>query len=252
MKVRTRLIISVCFVLLLATKEIYSQNNTRLLKAVQIENPAYKEEFYVLKSDTSVKSGSYNKFAFPKQLITSGFYKNGKKDSTWIDYNRETNKPINKGIYSGGQKKGVWEYYYPNGELALKFDHSLSKTILCKNCNDSNAKKVLLQNDTSFFPQLVQREPFFNGDSKQLKVFLLKSVENDLKKLPQNQKKSIDFELIIDAEGKASKQRIINGLSQEIDYKILMQFKQIPDEWIPAVYQGKFITSKINFSFLLQ
>jgi len=228
-------------------KDSYSQNNASLLKTIQKENPAYKEEFFVLKSDTSIKSGSYIKYAFPKQLITSGFYKSGKKDSAWIDYNRETNSPINKGVYFNGQKKGVWEYYYPSGELALKFDHSLVRTIFCKNCGDTSTKKVLVLKDTSFYYQIVQREAFFNGDSKQLKVFLLKSIENELKKLPKTQKNTVTFKLIIDADGRASKQTIISGLNQETDYKLLMQFKLIPDEWVSSLFQGKPVVSKINF-----
>jgi hypothetical protein len=229
----------------------FSGNSTSLLKTIQNENPPYKEEYYVLKSDTSIKHGSYNKYAFPKQIVTSGFYKNGKKDSIWTDYNRETNAPINKGAFFNGQKKGVWEYNFPNGELALKFDHSLAKNIFCKNCSDTNSKKVLVLKDTGFVFQTAQREPFFNGDSKQLNIFLLKSIENDLKKITKNSNKTVLFQLIIDNDGHASKQMIISGINAEIDYKLLNQFKLIPDEWIPAIVNGKPILSKTEFTFQL-
>ncbi len=50
--------------------------------------PSFKEIFYVLKSDTTVRNGSYRIVANGKILV-QGYYKMGLKDSLWTQYNKK-------------------------------------------------------------------------------------------------------------------------------------------------------------------
>lgn len=226
-----------------------AQGNEVILKTKQNENPRFYEEYYVLKSDTSIKSGIYKKISPTKELLVSGFFKNNKKDSIWIEYHKATKNVISKGFYKNGTKMGLWEYFYPEGILALKQDYSLGKTLFCLPQKDSVYINVNGEKDSEFKNAIPQRRVFFNGDLSQLNAFLLKSITNNSNLNNQKKNRHIEIECIIDFDGKASKQKILNGVSPEMDYEFLNQFKLIPDEWIPAIYNGKPVTSKYIFSF---
>jgi len=75
------------------------------------EKQGYKEIFYVLKSDPTVKHGSYEKHGYKGKIVTTGFYKYGEKDSLWTEYGDWQNKIKASGNYTIGHKTGVWDFY---------------------------------------------------------------------------------------------------------------------------------------------
>lgn len=83
------------------------------------------EEYYVLKSDKKTKQGSYVKYdnagPFSKiRILESGAYKGGEKDGLWtyfymLNYYKGESPNLEvktKGHYVNGKKNGVWVYYH--------------------------------------------------------------------------------------------------------------------------------------------
>ena len=61
--------------------------------------PSYlMETYFTLKSDESIRHGSYQKFNSQGVVLVDGFYKNGQKDSIWNEYDM-TGKFIKSGSY---------------------------------------------------------------------------------------------------------------------------------------------------------
>ena len=89
-------------------------------KKVNFKNdyPSYKETFYVLKSDKTVKHGLYTK--------TIG------------------GKTVKKGSYENGVRKGIWEYYDFNGDLVHRVDIE-SKQILYDNSRSKNSRQQSIE-----------------------------------------------------------------------------------------------------------
>jgi antitoxin component YwqK of YwqJK toxin-antitoxin module len=78
------------------------------------------EEYYVLKSDESIRHGTYVKYRQTFrgiQILESGSFQNGQKNGLWEYYHdiptKNTSNSIKeKGQYANGRKNGVWTSYY--------------------------------------------------------------------------------------------------------------------------------------------
>ncbi|MFZ9848470.1 MAG: hypothetical protein ACO3EE_10015 [Flavobacteriales bacterium] len=106
--------------LLLIPAALFSQ------KVKKINNKVTLEKYYVLKSDTSVRHGRYEKYKYNDYLLISGYYKNGKKDSIWNEYSEYSLELIANGNYVNNEKVGIWKY--PQSGV-LEYDHTLNKPL---------------------------------------------------------------------------------------------------------------------------
>lgn len=103
-------------ILCLITSLCYSQEIKKIVQ--QRKNSGICEEFYVLKSDRSIKNGNYAKYLLKieiqKYLQEFGNYENGKKNGSWFYFS--TGHPLNPltiiGQYSNEEKSGQWVYFY--------------------------------------------------------------------------------------------------------------------------------------------
>jgi TonB family protein len=111
----------------LSTKVITKKSNGKII-----------EKYHVLRSKKEVKHGEYySYFVISKGNVVStylkekGYYKNGKKDSLWVEYYRPT-RTVNhriksKGKYCNGEKVGIWLTY--KREVIEKYDFDKKKRL---------------------------------------------------------------------------------------------------------------------------
>lgn len=111
MKVTTVLL---CLILLF--QSIFSQEFKKITE--KKENSLCTEEYYVLKTDKSVKHGRYVKYierlAIEKYILEFGSYEQNNKTGVWFTFN--ITHPLNPiksvGEYSNGMKNGQWFYFH--------------------------------------------------------------------------------------------------------------------------------------------
>jgi antitoxin component YwqK of YwqJK toxin-antitoxin module len=142
----------------------FSQSANTVIKTRENENPRYTEIFYVLKSDTSVRHGSYQRLGFNDEIILSGNYRDGKKDSLWVEFLRFSTIILSKGFYRDGEKIGIWEYYDNKGQIQLKYNYDSKQTVYCRKVEEGNVSEMFVKLDTGVVSLRLQRDPFFNGD----------------------------------------------------------------------------------------
>jgi antitoxin component YwqK of YwqJK toxin-antitoxin module len=97
------------------------------------------EKYYVLKSDNTIRHGKFeiNSYTPPFNKLTTGFYKNGVKDSLWTEkYNLKGHNIRSQGYYKNDKKIGIWIYNDSNGEIIQKYDHDNDIAIFSKECSD--------------------------------------------------------------------------------------------------------------------
>ena len=89
-------------------------------KVVQVgKNSQISEEYFVLKSDKSIKHGNYVKYlirlAVEKYFQEFGSYDHNTKSGVWFYFNPiHPRNPISIiGEFNGGQRTGQWVYFYP-------------------------------------------------------------------------------------------------------------------------------------------
>jgi len=96
-------------------------------KIVRVPYPAVTVTFYVLKSDTGLRHGSF-KTEVAGKMIMSGFYKMGKRDSIWTQYNVK-GKIRAKGWFNDDNREGIWEFFNNKGVLEQKLDFTNNQVL---------------------------------------------------------------------------------------------------------------------------
>jgi TonB family protein len=85
----------------------------------------YKEDYYVLTSDMTTKDGPYQLFR-GDNLLESGYYKNGKKDSVW-EVRQRSGHVLSQKTYSQGKPTGIWHFNDGMGTEEWNYDFSTNK-----------------------------------------------------------------------------------------------------------------------------
>jgi len=115
---KTNLIIFLVF--LLSCAEGFAQETKFVSKKTKIDVVDYFEEYYVLKTDASIKEGTYVRYRSGRTgpvVLETGNYKNGDKVGLWETYydpNRsyQTNIIKEKGHYANGKRNGLWMFFH--------------------------------------------------------------------------------------------------------------------------------------------
>lgn len=97
----------------------------------------FKEEYYVLKSDESIRHGTYVKYRPAKGgvlVLESGMYQNGEKNGLWESFYESSTASSSikeKGVYVNGKKNGVWTSFYRDSipEIIVQEKYSANRQV---------------------------------------------------------------------------------------------------------------------------
>lgn len=190
-------------------------------KVTKTEKYSGTEVYYVLKSDNSIKQGSYQKFDQHKTLMISGFYKNGAKDS-------------------------IWEFYDQTGKLMQKFNYSTHELLFNGEVENKDMKyKVINGKDT--IDAVLDKQPVYIGGSHALYKFISDSVNYPADARDDNVTGTIFISFSVDENGKMGDFTVVhveckkeNGQKMgSLKKEALRVAQMIPDEWVPGVLNGK-------------
>lgn len=200
--------------------------------------PMYKETYYVLKSDTAVRHGSY-KAETADQLLIEGHYTMGYMDSIWTQYNLQ-GKIRSRGWYEKSRRDSIWEYYDRKGELEQKIDFTNDQVLLYKTTFANHIFKIYTGGD-SLMTKL-ERPPLFIGGSSWFSDFVGEELCIPLHKEKEKVIGPVFVAFTIDSLGVASNFRVLKGIGKICNNEALRVIKSIPHDWIPGVYNGNFVS----------
>lgn len=205
----------------------------------KLDTPEAVELFHVLKNDSKTKHGNYMKLGYKDAVLVNGYYSLGMKDSIWSEYyNGKRKKSV--GEYESNQRKGVWEYYDINGELEQKYDFSKMQLLYFK----PEEKEYRLITGADTVKQKPERPPLYIGGSGAISD-ALSTVKYPAKAKEKKVKGTVYVRAIIDADGKASSHKVIKSVGYGCDEEALRIVKSMPEQWIPALHQGKPVSSEV-------
>jgi TonB family protein len=224
--------------LVLLGQETHKVTEQRCIKCV-------KEVYYVLKSDPKIRHGLYQKLGFKDVVLTSGYYKNGLKDSTWTQYDFEGKNKVNTGLYFQDKRVGLWEFYSPYGELEQKYDYTkdeisfflIDENFTLQNCiviNGNNKKEMQLD-----------RPPLYVGGTSAIFEFLLNKLHYPIEALDNGVSGVVYIALTVDSVGRTRNHRIEKGIGLGCNEEALRVVKQLPDNWFSGILNGEFVTAEI-------
>jgi hypothetical protein len=209
--------------------------------------PAFSETYYVLRSDTNIKHGRYKAEALGKVLL-SGFYKMGKPDSIWTQYNKEGNIRA-RGWYKDNNRDSIWEYFNNKGKLEQKLDFTNNQVLYYQTTYTKQPFRVITKTDTLM--SILDRPPLYIGGMTRFFDCVNNELRIPLHKPDENVKGIVYVTITIDSLGRTSNPRILKGIGKACNEEALRVMNTIPDDWLPAVLNEKFITVDyiIGFNF---
>lgn len=225
------------FILLIVFPFILFGQKTRKIVRERVF-PELSEVYYVLKSDTTVKHGSYQAGTLGKVLL-EGFFKMGYRDSLWIQQSME-GKMRSIGWYKQNRRDSIWEFYDRKGELEQKFDLSNNQVLQYKTNFANHIFKIFTGGDTIL--SKLERPPLFFGGSSWLADYVEEELSIPLHKEGEKVTGVVYVSFMIDSLGATSHHRILKGIGKACNNEALRVIKSIPDDWLPGVYDGHFVS----------
>ena len=230
---------------LIFTLNVFGQQTVKIKKQKIYEwgtpYPKHKEIFYVLRTDNSIKQGSY-KLKAGKRNIIEGWYDNNLKDSIWIfrPMPRYTDFIYAQGYYKENKKTGIWNFSNEDG-LEQQYDYSNDSLIFTVFEITDTVIPVLT--DTGFVLRKVDMPPIFKEGESAKKRYMSSANHYFGYNLPKDIwiRATVQFE--IDENGMTHNHKIIKGDFPEYNENALKVVKAIPNDWIPAKINGKKVYS---------
>ena len=184
---------------------------------IKSEYPVYKETFYVLRSDVSIKHGTYEK--------------------------KIHGKISKKGQFSNGEKFGVWEYYDANGQLAHKVDVTTNELLynrfqdeVSKSNIDKYSRPGVILGGLSSFYQKIGQYLRYPAEARR------KGTQGKVK-----------VRIVVSDEGKIKDVKVIEGKGDGLDEEAVRVMKLVDFEALPALdLNGKPIESEMTFPVTFQ
>jgi len=207
----------------------------------------YREVFEVLKSDKNIKQGQYLVTAMNgSRTVTTGFYKNNRKDSIWREYDSRKNV-IAEGRYKQGKRVGEWAAYGNKQQLLSKYDFDKDRLMFFADSADAKTKKYKTINspgDTVF--TTMDRPPLYITGKSTVARYLTYNIKYPVSARREHATGTVVITFTIDEYGHAKDHIITKSVSHDCDVEALRAVKALPDDWLPGKLNGKKVAALIE------
>lgn len=181
---------------------------------IRISNKKTNETYFVLKSDTSIRQGSYKKWNWDNKLIIDGYYKHGKKDSVWT--------------FSNDQGVVDQKYNYTKSILLLEIEKSYL-----------TPHKIKIPSQFDSITVTLDKNPVYIGGLNVLHQFISDNLNYPDSAKWSNITGTVYITFTVSKNGNAINHKVIKGVAPILDKEAMRIVKSIPGDWIPGVYNGK-------------
>ncbi|HXC04928.1 MAG TPA: energy transducer TonB [Bacteroidia bacterium] len=238
-------------VLMLLSRVCASCQET-MLRTRQHLYPPSKEIYSVLKTDTTLMQGSYQRISsirvdtgkgnhkpvYKDIALINGYYTKGKKDSLWTE-RYWSGKLKMQGTYSNGVRTGIWEFCPYNGKPQEKYDYTTREFVshIPDPGEEGQIYSVLNGKDT--VQAKLDRSPFFIGGAGYLVSILNEEINYPLNAKNRGVMGKVYIMFTISSSGVASDFKVIKGIGSGCDEEALRAVKLIATDWVPGVLNGQ-------------
>ncbi|UOQ53558.1 energy transducer TonB [Hymenobacter cellulosivorans] len=196
--------------------------------------PISNEVYYVLKSDKSVKHGSYTLYRGRQlALATQGHYTQGRKDSIWTSYDWNGTTVVAKGAYQNDQRTGLWEFYTSKGELEQKYDYDARQMVYLRP-GKNKSLSVTLREPTASGQTWPDVAPVYIGGSSAISNQLM-LMRYPVQAMRNGVSGSVQVAFIIAKDGTCSDYHVTQGIGAGCDEEALRIVQGLSNGWLPAL-----------------
>jgi TonB family protein len=204
--------------------------------------PSKTETYYVLKSDKTIRHGSYELLRMGAPVI-EGYYNNGKKDSLWETYG-DRGVLLSKKWYVNGVKKGIWEFYSRDGEQDWQYDFTTGKITYQKpRTSPDTATHYYLAADSQWTRAKLDIAPKLLYSSGEWLSFLNRTLRYPNEAVDKGQMGTVMIAVTLDETGNAIDYSVFTSAAPALDQEALRVVKLAENEYLPAEKDGKKVRS---------
>jgi len=162
---------------------------------------------------------------------------------------QEVDESYQKGKVENGERIGKWDYYDKKEEVALTFDYDSLRISYLE--QDTSSSYLIFQED-DWKSLKLDRQLRYLGSYAHLYDFLAMNLSSTYS--ADAGKKDINTIILLELEfnenGKLIEKKIIGDHKEYFEEAILTIAESIPEYWIPAIYNGIPVKSKISFPII--
>ena len=134
-----------------------------------------------------------------------------------------------------GKRVGKWNFYNSKEELELTFDYDSSRIKFLQ----PDTTRYLVRLGEQWLPKIPARTPHFLGSTDQHLLDLQSKLRYPIRALRQQLQGTVLLSYTVDATGHTRDYTVEQSLSSDCDKEVWQALKELPDNWIPAVYMGR-------------
>lgn len=200
---------------LLTCYAAYAQVNTPDLKtkAVKEKHSEYTLKYNVLQENPAIKHGPYT--------MTS---------QNWRC----------EGKYENGKRSGVWAFYGWNGMTDYKYDFTNNQELQSK----SLVNELEVYENGAYVKMEVGNKPFLIGGEGRMLAFIVKNLRYPSQAFRANAQGLVVITVEINEAGELTNSEVNQSAGHGMDEEALRVVRSLPNEWIPAMIDGKPVKSK--------
>lgn len=235
------------FTLTLSTS-LFAQETVRRVD----KSDRQREEYYVLKSDKSIRQGPYAAYSLYSKLpYCEGSYTNNLKDSLWRYYSFN-HKICTAGYYKDGKRVGTWVAYDVKGDREVEYDYSTNQLLFYQKSEKKPDQVIISGQDT--LKTDPDRPALYIDGTGNLSRIIGTSMRYPLKAKENNIQGKVLIAFTVDTLGKVSNYRVKHGIGGGCDEEALRAVKLMDGDWLPAMLAGKPVTVECTMplSFTLE
>ncbi|SNC74762.1 protein TonB [Hymenobacter gelipurpurascens] len=139
-----------------------------------------------------------------------------------------------------GRRIGKWNFYGLHDELEMIFDYDSSRITYVQ----PDTSRYLVRIGDQWELKHMTRTPKILGSNKQRTMDIATKLRYPANALRQGQQGSVVLAYTVDTDGHTKDYLFEKSAGSELDQEVWRVVKELPDNWVPAVYQGQLAPTK--------
>lgn len=148
----------------------------------------------------------------------------------------KTTTPLEQGtVDAAGKRMGKWNFYDNAHQLELTFDYDSSRISFLP---PDTARYAMLNGD-QWALTAMSRPPRILGSKEYRMMLLAQQLRYPVAALQQRLQGTVVLAYTVGADGHSRDYAVVNGVAGGCTEEVWKAVQQLPDTWIPAIYQGQ-------------
>lgn len=140
-----------------------------------------------------------------------------------------------------GKRVGKWNFYDDKHQLELTFDYDSSRISFLPS---DTARYAMLSGGDQWALTAMSRPPRILGSKEHRMMLLAKQIRYPLAALQQQLQGTVVLAYTVGADGLSRDYTVVSGVGGGCTEEVWKAVQQLPDTWIPAIYQGQLVDTR--------